>query len=252
MDESKMMLNEICVKTILSKSKVLDYAINPYSGCEHGCLYCYARFMKRFTGHKEEWGTYIDVKVNAPSLLQHEIKSKRVGKIWISGVCDPYQPIEKEYEITRRCLEILLRRQWPITVQTKSHLILRDIKLLRRFKHAEVGLTITTANDQIRRIFEPKASTITERIEALRILKDQGVVTFAMLAPILPDTKSLATELEGKVDYVLIDRMNYHYADWVYREHELEYALKDAYFAEKKIELTDEFQKRGIPTRVLF
>jgi len=252
MVEARMLLKEIHAKTIMSKSKVLDYAINPYRGCEHGCLYCYARFMKRFTGHKEEWGKFIDVKVNAPSLLQHEIRRKRVGKVWISGVCDPYQPIENEYEITKRCLEILLRHQWPIVVQTKSNLVLRDIELLRRFKHAEVGLTITTTNDQIRRIFEPEASTISERIEALRNLRDGGVVTFAMLAPILPEIKGLATELAGKVDYVLIDRMNYHYADWVYRQHKLEYALKDAYFTEKKIELIDEFQKNGIPTKILF
>ena len=247
-----MLLKEINAKTIMSKSKVLDYAINPYRGCEHGCLYCYARFMKRFSGHREEWGKFVDVKVNAPSLLQHEIRRKRVGKVWISGVCDPYQPIENEYEITRRCLEILLHHQWPIVVQTKSNLVLRDIELLRRFKHAEVGLTITTANDQIRRIFEPEASMISERIEALRKLRDQGVVTFAMLAPILPEINGLATELAGKVDYVLIDRMNYHHADWVYRRYELEYARTNDFFARKKIELAHAFEREGTPYQLLF
>src|SRR3990170_3901369 len=108
-----MIVKEVRAKTILSKSKVSDYTINPYIGCEHGCTYCYARFMKRYTGHREPWGRFVDVKINAVSLLQGEIRRKRAGKVWISGVCDPYQPIEKEYELTKGCLEVLLRHGWP-------------------------------------------------------------------------------------------------------------------------------------------
>jgi DNA repair photolyase len=104
-----MIVKELCAKTILSKSKVLDYTINPFIGCEHGCTYCYARFMKRFTGHREDWGQFVDVKINAPSLLQHEIRKNRIGRVWISGLGDPYQPLEAKYKLTRRCLEIFVK-----------------------------------------------------------------------------------------------------------------------------------------------
>jgi len=114
-----MIVNEKKSRTILSRSKVSDYTINPYVGCEHGCTYCYARFMKRFTGHKEPWGEFIDVKINAASLLEHEIRKKRVGRVWISGICDPYQPIEQKYELTRKCLKILLEHSWPVTIKVR-------------------------------------------------------------------------------------------------------------------------------------
>jgi len=162
-----MIIEEVHAKTILSKSKVFDYTVNPYTGCEHACTYCYARFMKRFTGHKEAWGEFVDVKTNAPILLQHETKNKRVGKVWISGICDPYQPVEKKYELTKKCLEILLERRWPATIQTKSPLVFRDMELLRKFNEIEVGLTITTADEKIREIFEPNSPSTKQRIEAL-------------------------------------------------------------------------------------
>jgi DNA repair photolyase len=247
-----MIVKEICAKTILSKSKVLDYTINPYIGCEHGCTYCYARFMKRFTGHKERWGEFVDVKVNAPSLLQREIKRKRAGRVWISGICDPYQPLEKKYELTRGCLEILSRHGWPVTIQTKSPLLLRDIELFEGFIDVEVTVTIATADENIRQFFEPKAPSIRERIEALEKLHSKGIKTSAMIAPMLPKAEGLANELRGKVDSVLIDRMNYHYADWVYRKHKLEHAMTENFFTQKKIELANAFRREGIPYRLLF
>jgi len=247
-----MIVEEVYAKTILSKSKVSDYTINPYIGCEHGCTYCYARFMKRFTGHKEEWGRFVDVKVNAASLLQREIKNKGIGKVWISGMCDPYQPLEKKYELTKRCLEILLKHGWPVTVQTKSPLVLRDIELLRKFNEIEVGLTITTADENIRRIFEPNLPPIERRIGTLEKLNSAGVRAFAMIAPLLPKAEGLVAQLSGKVDYVLIDKMNYHYADWVYKKYKLEYAMTSNFFTRKKIELANTFEKEGIPYQLLF
>lgn len=247
-----MIVKEVYAKTILSKSKVSDYTINPYVGCEHACTYCYARFMKRFTGHKEEWGRFVDVKINAASLLQHEIKKKRIGTVWKSGVCDPYQPLEKKYELTRRCLEILSNHNWPVTIQTKSPLVLRDVELLRKFNKIEAGLTITTADDKIRNIFEPHSPPIKERIETLEKLHSVGIKTYAMIAPLLPSAEDLPAQLSGKADYVLIDRMNYHHADWVYRKHKLEYAKSDNFFKTKKIELANVCKKEGIPHQILF
>jgi len=247
-----MIVKEVNARTILSKSKVSDYTINAYVGCEHGCTYCYARFIKRFTGHKEEWGEFIDVKVNAPSLLEREVKRKRVGKVWISGICDPFQPIERKYELTKRCLEILLKHGWPVTIQTKSPLALRDIDLLRNYEKIEVGFTITTADDEIRRIFEPKAPPIEERVKALEKLHFAGIKTFVMIAPLLPRAEGLVAQLSGKVDYVLIDRMNYHYADWVYRKYRLEYMMSDKFFTQQKAILTETLEKEGTPYQILF
>ena len=247
-----MIVEEVYAKTILSRSKVFDYTINPYIGCEHGCTYCYARFMKRFTNHKEEWGRFVDVKINAPTLLQREIKKKRLGKVWISGVCDPYQPLEKKYELTKKCLGILSKHRWPVTIQTKSPLVLRDVDLLREFNDVEVGFTITTADEDIRKIFEPDSPSIGQRIETLEKLHHVGVTTFAMIAPLLPKPEGLVTQLSGKVDYVLIDRMNYHYADQVYKRNKLEYAMTNNFFDRKKIEFANAFAEEGMPYQVLF
>jgi len=178
-------VQEILAKNILSKSQVMDYALNPYIGCEHECHYCYARFMKRFTGHKENWGEFIDVKINAPDLLAKEIKKKKVGRIWISGVCDPYQPIESKYGLTRSCLEILAQNNWPVTIQTKSPLVLRDLDLIKKLKDVEVGYTITTADEEIKKFFEPKAPSVESRIKALGKLNSAGIKTYAMIAPLL-------------------------------------------------------------------
>jgi len=246
-----MIVKEICAKTVLSKSKIFDYVINPYIGCEHGCIYCYARFIKRFTGHKEKWGEFVDVKINAATLLAREVK-KKLGRVWISGLCDPYQPLERKYGITKRCLEILLKHDWPVTIQTKSPLILRDIELLRSFNNFEVTLTITTADEGIRQIFEPNAPTIKERIETLEKLHAANIKTSLMIAPLLPEAEGLIPQVSGKVNYVLIDRMNYHYADWAYKKHELEYAMSAKFFNQKKTELAMALEEEGIPFKLLY
>jgi len=247
-----MIVKEIQARSILSKSQVFDYVVNPYVGCQHSCTYCYARFMKRFTGHKEPWGEFVDAKINAPDLLKNEIDKKTPGRVWVSGVCDPYQPLETEYRLTRRCLEILLQYDWPVTVQTKSPLVLRDIDLLRRSDGIEVGLSVTTADAQIRKLFEPGAPSVKERIAALEELHLAGIRTFAMIAPMLPGAEGLAAQLSGKVDHVLVDRMNYHYGDSVYRKYDLEEAMSHDFFFSKGEELASAFAEQGIECRVLF
>ncbi len=232
-----LVVKEIQAKTILSKSKVYPWVINPYTGCQHGCWYCYARFMKRVTGHREPWGEFVDVKINAADLLRVEIKKKRRGKVWVSGVCDPYQPLEAKYRLTRQCLEILARNTWPGIIQTRSPLVLRDIDIIKDAQDFEVGLSITTADDRIRKLFEPQAPPINDRIQALGELHDAGIRTYAMIAPVLPGAEGLAELLKGKIDYVLIDRMNYHYADWVYRKYGMEDKLTDDLFYRMRQEL---------------
>jgi DNA repair photolyase len=170
----------------------------------------------------------------------------------MSGICDPYQPIEKKYELTRKCLEILIEHNWPVTIQTKSPLVLRDIELLKKSKKVEVCFTITTADEKIRRIFEVNAPSIEEKINALTILHSEGIKTHAMIAPLLPGAETLPSKLKGKIDYVLIDRMNYHYADWVYRKHKLEWAMKERFFIQKGKELKRLFEKEKITCSILY
>jgi DNA repair photolyase len=176
---------------------------------------------------------------------------KKKGGVWVSGVCDPYQPLEAKYKITRKCLEILIGNNWPITVQTRSPLVTRDIDLLKAANDIEVGMTISTLDDRIRQLFEPHAPSIKSRIKALDELHRAGIRTFAMIAPLLPKAEGLVNELEGKVDYVLIDRLNYHYSDWVYKENDLENAMSNSFFSQKTIELADAFKIKQIECRVL-
>lgn len=241
-----MIIREIYPKTILSPSKVFPYVINPYTGCQHGCSYCYARFMKRFTGHSEPWGQFVDVKITAPDLLIKEITRKKTDRVWVSGVCDPYQPLEAKYLLTRRCLEILAQNNWPVTVQTRSPLVLRDKDILKQGQGFEVGMTVTTADDEIRELFEPNAPPIRERIEALDELHRVGIHTFVMIAPMLPGAENLAELLAGKVDHAILDRINYHHADWVYRKYGLVDKMGADFFERTEKILSSEFKKSNI------
>jgi DNA repair photolyase len=247
-----MIISEIHAKGILSKSKVYDYVVNPYGGCQHACSYCYARFMKRFTGHQEPWGEYVDVKINAPELLAKEITRKKPGQVWVSGVCDPYQPVEAKYGLTRRCLDILIHYDWPITIQTRSPLVLRDLDLIKKGKDIVVGMSITTADENIRKIFEPHAPSIKQRIQALDELHRAGIRTFAMIAPLLPGAEGLVSLLINKVNYIMVDRLNYRYADWVYKKYNLTDKLKPKFFYQISEMIESECKGQGIDCRLIF
>jgi DNA repair photolyase len=205
-------VREIDVKTVLSKSGIprVDYCINPYVGCGHGCRYCYATFMKRFTGHRERWGSFVDVKENAPDALHKQIKRAHKGRVMISSVTDPYQPVEQEYQLTRQCLEILLEHQFPVGILTKSPLVLRDIDLIKEFKEIDVGITVTTDDEAVRGIFEPQAPSIDIRLNTLKTLHEKGIETYAFIGPLLPmNPEALSERINPYVQSVLIDRMNY-------------------------------------------
>ncbi len=208
----QLKIKEIQVKSILSKSGIpgIDYCINPYVGCSHGCKYCYATFMKKYTGHTEVWGSFVDVKINAPKILQGQIRRIQQGTIIMSSVTDAYQPVEERYKITRQCLEVLLPYHLPVDILTKSPLVLRDIDLIKNFKDIEVGITITTDNEEIRKAFEPHAPSIASRIQAIKTLHRNGIKTYAFIGPLLPmNPETLAKEIHPYADAILIDRMNY-------------------------------------------
>jgi len=239
-----MVIREIKAKNILTKSKVYDWVLNPYIGCQHACTYCYARFMKKFTGHRESWGEFVDVKINAPELLAKEIKKKRRGEIWISGICDPYQPVEKKYQLTRKCLEILSDYDWHVFLQTKSPLVLRDLDIIKRFKYIDVGFSIGTVSEEIRIIFEPNAPSILSRLTALRTLHENGLKTYVMIAPVLPGAEELPELLKNIVDYIIVDKLNYHYGDWVLKKYNLPRIEKLDFLVEK-------LKKTGLPVEVV-
>lgn len=250
-----MIICKIKAKSILNKSKIFDYCLNPYTGCQTSCRYCYARlFMPRYSGHKEPWGEFVDVKVNAVDLLKRQLERAKKGTVWISSVCDPYQPLEAKFRLTRGCLEELLKKQFPINIQTKSNLALRDLDLFKQFETIDVGFTIATDDEKVAKLFEPKASPVKERIKALETIHDEGIRTFAFIGPILPgNPEQLVKHLAGKVDYVYIDRMNYPSSiRGFYRHLGWEKALKDTFFREYRDRLVQELKKHGIVFEVLF
>ncbi len=223
-EEEVLTVKEIECKSILTESGIetVDYALNPYVGCEHGCVYCYATFMKRFTAHKEEWGTFVDVKVNAAEVLARQLRRAKPGNITLGTVTDAYQPLEKEYGITRACLEALVDYDLPVSILTKSALVLRDLDVIKRLKDVEVAFTITTLDDEVRRRLEPRSSPIPARLEALRALAEAGISTWAFCGPLLPflsDSEAQLEEVFGElkrvgVGYVLVDSLNLRGAVW--------------------------------------
>jgi len=249
-------VREIFSKTILTKTAIssFDYCVNPYVGCGHGCRYCYASFMKRFTGHLEPWGEFVDVKVNAPHVLRKQLRRARQGTVSLSTVTDPYQPLEKTYQLTRKCLEALLEHQFSVSILTRSSLCLRDIDLFRQFKNIQVGLSITTHDEAIKKIFEPHSPSIRSRIEALKKLREENIGTYAFIGPMLPlDPEPLLAMLDGLIDEVLIDKMNYsNKVKSVYRRMKLEQYLEEDYFHYVGLELKERFEKKGIAVTMCY
>jgi len=215
-----MKINIVQCKTLLTKSRLpeADYCINPYVGCLHACVYCYARFMRRFTGHDEPWGHFLDVKINAPEVLARELSRKpKRGVVLLGSVTDVYQPVEQKYRLTRAILEILLQHDFPVSVLTKSNLVVRDLDLFKQFNKCEVGLTVTTTDQKIARNFESHSSTPQQRIEVLETLHRSGITTYAFIGPILPeltDLEAIFVALQGKVDFVMAESLNMKCGNW--------------------------------------
>jgi len=217
-----MKISEVLCKSVLVKSRIygVDYAVNPYTGCEHNCAYCYAVFMKKYGDYQEEWGKFVDVKINAPTVLRKQIKRTKKGRVLFSSVTDAYQPVEKHYEITRKCLQQFLNTSFYISILTKSSLVTRDMDILQTLP-CEVGVTITTLDSDVKAVLEPNSSPVPERLEALRTLHDAGIPTYAFFGPIIPflsDSQEAITKmfnvLDDYVRYVIVDKMNLYNSAW--------------------------------------
>lgn len=207
-------LQEVKVKSIITKTKLpnSDYVINPYVGCIHGCRYCYARFMQRFSNHVEAWGEFVDVKINALDTVK-DINKYRGKAITIGSVTDPYQPIEKKYCLTRRLLEKLLQIDAEICIITKSALIQRDIDLLKQFSNLTVLISAGFYDDDMRNKFEPGSMQIQERLQALQKLSANGIETILFISPILPeltDWKSLVAQVKEFATAIWFENLNFY------------------------------------------
>jgi DNA repair photolyase len=175
--------------------------------------------MRRFTGHTEKWGDFLDIKINAPEVLEKQLSSHKIkrGVVLLGSVTDVYQPAERKYRITRSILEILLKYNFPISILTKSDLVLRDIDLLKQFKDCEVGLTITTLDEAITKDFEPYSSLPEKRLGTLKILKKNGIKTYCFIGPVLPgftNLKLIFARLQGKINFVMIESLNTRRGNW--------------------------------------
>lgn len=216
-----MKINLIQAKSIFTKSGLpgADWVINPYNECLFGCMYCYAAQIARWKHPSEKWGTYLDVKINAPELLKKELvnlekrlKTKDFGSVLFSSVTDPYVGMEAKYQITRKCLEVLadFGYEGSIGIQTKSPLVTKDIDILKKLKKVAVGFTVTTLDDAVSRFLEVKAPSVSSRIDALRELHINGVSTYAFVGPILPyfiNTEQKINELLDKLQEVGVDEV---------------------------------------------
>lgn len=176
---------EVSCHTALSSSRLpgLDFALNPYEGCEHGCIYCYAPYVLK--ARPSLWGKWVNARMNISTLLRKELKTKN-GMIGIGTVTDPYQPVEKIFSLTRRCLTEIVRKDAPASILTKSELVIRDISLLSELSRVEIGITVTTLDDRIAAKFEPQATPPSRRLEVLRELNNAGIETYSMVGPIIP------------------------------------------------------------------
>ncbi len=238
---------EIFVKNALSQSKLqsTDYALNPYRGCEHQCVYCYSPYVLHMP--IDEWKRYVYVKINLPTVLNKELKRKR-GFITIGTVTDAYQPAERKYEITRKSLEVLLRNRARISILTKSSLILRDLDIIKNFDEAHIGVTITTLDDSLRRKTEPNSSSIDSRLRVLEEFRDY-VITYAFVGPIFPEItepyiEDIVKEIKH-VDYVIFDRFRWK-KGMVIPEFLSEMDLSDEYYSKIKEKIRKITEKYGI------
>lgn len=246
---------KIKVKDYLTKSSLpaSDYVINPYVGCPHACKYCYASFMKRFTGHDEKWGTFIDIKECDKPI---DIKKLRGKTLFVSSVTDCYNPFEEKYEVTRKILEQLITAECEVTISTKSDLIIRDLDLLKKIPQLKVAFSINTLNESFRRDMD-NASSIGRRIQTMKELHQAGIYTVLFMSPIFPYltewkeiinlTQDFANEywfenlnLRGSYKKEIFEYIRRHYPDLL-PEYERIYIQKDNDYWQKLAVVLDEY-----------
>lgn len=203
------LIREIEVKSVITKSNlpVGDYSANPYIGCTHGCKYCYASFMKRFTGHEEPWGEFPDVK-HWPEIKRPEQYAGR--EIFLSSVTDPYLPQEEQYGRMRALLEQLRGSGAKLSIAAKSDLVLRDLDLISTFPEARVSWSVNTLDESFKDDMD-SAISIERRLAAMKVFHDAGVRTTCFVSPIFPgitDVKAIIERAKGQCNLIWLENLN--------------------------------------------
>lgn len=208
-----MQVAKIRAKNILSRSKIGNggYAINPYVGCPHGCIYCYAEFMRGVTGHEEAWGEFLDVKDFDTASLVKFAASHGGERVFMSSVTDCYNPYEARFGLTRKVLETLAGSDVNLQILTKSSLVTRDIDLLQTLPNVRAGVSLSVIDESLRRMLEPRASSVAARIAAIKKLRTAGVKTYIFVAPIFPQIMpvfDIMSRYGDAADEIWFDRLN--------------------------------------------
>lgn len=185
------------INKVTSPDVPMNYSLNPYQGCEHGCVYCYARNTHEFWGYSAgmDFEQQILVKHNAPHLLEKRLKQKswQADTIVLSGNTDCYQPAEQQFKLTRACLEVFLKYRHPVGIITKNALVLRDLDLieeLNKYNLIGIHISVTSLKEETRRLLEPRTTSIKKRLETIAVLSERNIPVNAMLAPIIPGINS--------------------------------------------------------------
>lgn len=213
MSDSLSCINEMSCERLLSPTsiEIADYVINPYRGCVYGCIYCYARKNKAFLKQKKKWGSFVDVKTNALEILGQEMETNNPSRVLLGSITECYQPAEKKYELTCGVLKQLVDKNIPVTILTKSNLIVRDIDLLKKVKSNKICFTINTLEEADKLVFEPFSSSVKARIKAVKELNANGINTYVHIGPVFPfitDVFGLMENLFGITEELVFESYN--------------------------------------------
>jgi DNA repair photolyase len=204
-----MRIRDIKTERGLSPSglNMSDYVVNPYRGCAFGCLYCYAKKNKVAERTAEAWGEFVDVKTNLPDLVERDLRNKQPQRILIGSITDPYQPVELEYQLTRRVLESCVQHQVQVTILTRSPHIVRDLDLLHNIPGLRIYFTVNWPNEQQLRIFEKRSFNFADRLEAIRSLRSAGLEVVPNVSPLFPGLFDISVYFEQLAP--LADRISF-------------------------------------------
>ncbi len=232
------MLYETVCRNALTKTgiPVADFAINPYIGCGFGCKYCFAQFIGAFKYKRGIWGRDVWIRKNIPQQLNRELSKISHYTVFLSSSCDPYQPAEKIYGLTRKILSTLITHRIKTFIMTKSTLIKRDIDLLKLSKELTLNITVTTDREDVRKVFEPYTPSIKDRLGLLKLLRNAGIDANIFVGPVLPmNPEKLALMIKETGSKVYLDSLNYpNLTKRLFHENRWTKYLEKSYFEQVK------------------
>ncbi len=260
--------NTIRVRDYINPSRLPDFAyvINPYTGCTHKCKYCCAEFMRLFTGHKEEWGEFVDIKSATKKINLFKLQQTNV---LLGSVTDPYNHLEEKYELTRKILNETKDTDFHLFIVTKSDMVLRDIDILKQMKDVTAVFSVCTDDEKLRKDLEPYSPTFQQRIDAAKTLHEQGIKTIIYISPILPELTDYKSIIENTKEFAqmywienlnlkggnrprILDFINNNYPQYydlyfdIYKKH------SSQYWTQKENEICEYLEKNNIEYKNYF